>query len=266
MELSNQYLLFRLYGAMSSWGEIAVGENRHTANHPSKSAVIGLTAAALGIDRSDDVNQQAFANTVRIACKVPKVGSLLRDYHTAQAPDSVGKFKYRTRRDEIVAGKMRLGTVLSSREYRTDAQAIIAISIAGNCPYSLEQIKGEAKVPGLLKPQYHLYLGRKACPLAAPLNPQIINAKTLKAAFDVYEPGKLIIGEPEWNNESRWLNDDTLQGYYWEGEVSDFSEASDDFDPAHVQLMQRYDQPLSRKRWQFMPRAEFYWSQQQGGA
>jgi CRISPR system Cascade subunit CasD len=34
-------LVFRLYGPMASWGEIAVGESRHTANYPGKSAIIG---------------------------------------------------------------------------------------------------------------------------------------------------------------------------------------------------------------------------------
>jgi CRISPR-associated Cas5-like protein len=36
------YLLFRLYGPMASWGEIAVGEIRHTASYPGKSAIIVL--------------------------------------------------------------------------------------------------------------------------------------------------------------------------------------------------------------------------------
>ena len=40
---------------MASWGEIAVGENRHTASYPSKSAIIGLLGAALGIKRDDEV-------------------------------------------------------------------------------------------------------------------------------------------------------------------------------------------------------------------
>ena len=41
------YLLFRLYGPMASWGEIAVGETRHSAAYPGKSAIIGLLAAAM---------------------------------------------------------------------------------------------------------------------------------------------------------------------------------------------------------------------------
>ena len=49
-----EYLLFRLYGPLASWGEIAVGESRHTAAYPGKAALIGLLAAALGIRRDEE--------------------------------------------------------------------------------------------------------------------------------------------------------------------------------------------------------------------
>ncbi|MCV6614557.1 MAG: CRISPR-associated protein Cas5, partial [Cellvibrionaceae bacterium] len=48
------YLVFRLYGAMASWGQPAVGETRHSGTYPSKSAVTGLLGAALGIKRSQE--------------------------------------------------------------------------------------------------------------------------------------------------------------------------------------------------------------------
>ncbi|MGL4603678.1 MAG: CRISPR-associated protein Cas5, partial [Iodobacter sp.] len=53
------YLVFRLYGAMASFGEIAVGELRHSAAYPSRSALLGLLGAALGIARSNEAGQQA---------------------------------------------------------------------------------------------------------------------------------------------------------------------------------------------------------------
>ncbi|MEY3760994.1 MAG: hypothetical protein RIR39_2485, partial [Pseudomonadota bacterium] len=98
-------LVFRLYGPMASWGEIAVGESRHTANYPSKSAIIGLLGAALGIARDDEETQIQLQQGYSLAVELWTAGSLLRDYHTTQVPDSVGKFTYRTRRDEIILGK-----------------------------------------------------------------------------------------------------------------------------------------------------------------
>lgn len=250
-----EYLLFRLYGPMASWGEIAVGEMRHSDIKPSKSAVLGLLGAALGICRDDEQRQRALAQGYRFAVKMVAVGQLLRDYHTAQAPDSVGKFAYRTRRDELVIGRQRLRTVLSTREYRTDSQAIIALKAADTARWPLEALK-----ESLLKPQFHLYLGRKSCPLAAPLEPQIIKAEGFLRAFEQYRPSSLLKDDRPWNGDKRWLPGDSVQHYYWEGRIEDFSEPDDQFDPANVRELKRLDQPLSRVRWQFEPRKEFHWT------
>ena len=117
------YLLFRIYGPMASWGEIAIGESRHSARYPGKSAIIGLMAAALGIRRKASEEQLQMQNGYATAVKVYSAGDFLCDFHTAQVPDSVGGFTYRTRRDELFFGCERLETILSSREYRTDALA-----------------------------------------------------------------------------------------------------------------------------------------------
>ena len=255
------YLLFRLYGPMASWGEIAVGENRHTAFRPSKSAILGLLGAALGIDRLDDEQQGQLATGYLMASKVVAGGQLLRDYHTTQAPDSVGKFQYRTRRDEIILGRKRLGTILSSREYRTDSLALVAITVNESANWSLRVLAEH-----LAKPRFHLYLGRKACPLAAPLNPKVISTQGFKAAFEEYQPGDLLIDRKSWDGDSRWLASDAIQQYYWEGLIEDFAAEDEVFDRRQVQQLSRYDQPLSRRRWQFQPRQEFMWqAHQQGG-
>ena len=248
------YLVFRLYGPMASWGEIAVGESRHTAVYPGKSALLGLLGAALGIDREDDDAQQSLNSGYRLAVKLLSSGQLLKDYHTAQAPDSVGKFQYRTRRDELVAGKDRLGTVLSSREYRTDSQAIVAVAQTDTAQWSLDEL-----LQALQKPKFHLYLGRKSCPLAAPLNAQIVEADNFRTALDLYQPEALLINQPEWFQDHRFLPEDAICRYFWEGTVVQFSDNSEDFDASQVQQLTRHDQPLSRRRWQFQPRLENHW-------
>lgn len=250
------YLLFRLYGPMASWGEIAVGETRHTANYPSKSAIIGLMAAALGRKRNDDEKQQAIQNGYTIAVEVYSQGWLLRDYHTAQVPDSGGNFNYRTRRDELFLGKDRLGTILSSREYRTDALALVAVRALSNAPFDLETIKEHLK-----EPRFTLYLGRKSCPPAAPVDPQLIkNKNNFFDAFEAYVHKPLMCVSDKsdgvfsgWDVDwLRWGHD---RHYYWEGDVSDLS---DSVDLSTMQTRIRHDQPLSRKRWQFSPRQEHY--------
>lgn len=261
-----KYLLFRLYGPMASWGEIAVGESRHSAIYPGKSALLGLMASSLGIRRDEEERQAELAKGYRFAVKVINAGHPLRDYHTAQAPDSVGKFVYRTRRDELVIGKERLGTILSSREYRCDALTLAAVVAEEGAPYSLDELRD-----ALLKPRFHLYLGRKSCPVAAPMNPQVRDADGFGEALDSYPYGALFV--------SNWLmktaRKETVAGgalsdapslvefsredknvfaygnqpvrYYWEGESGDL---------VSQQSLTRHDQPLSRARWQFTQRIE----------
>jgi CRISPR system Cascade subunit CasD len=254
-----EYLVFRLYAPLASWGEIAVGESRHTAHYPSKSALIGLLGAALGIERDDEERQQRLQQGYAFAVELFTAGSLLRDYHTAQVPDSVGKFTYRTRRDELVLGKERLGTILSSREYRTDVLALAAVRSLDNAPYALAEIQEK-----LLKPVFHLYLGRKSCPLAAPLNPQLLTGQpNFFAAFKAYQHKPLLpTFKPETDGLSErdlyWLGRPKDRHYYWEGTSEDFA---DNLDLTRRQTRIRHDQPLSRKRWQFVPRQEHYFYQ-----
>ena len=251
------YLLFRLYGPMASWGEIAVGATRHTANYPSKSALVGLMAAALGIKRGDAEAQQQMQQGYAIAVEVFAQGGLLRDYHTTQVPDSVGKVCYRTRRDELVLGKERIqatnGTILSTREYRSDALALVAVKALADAPYDLQTIQHY-----LNKPKFHLYLGRKSCPLAAPLLPQIHSSVDFYSAFKRYDhkpllPSQVDDGCQLSKRDDYWLRLGKERHYYWEGEMEDFSSA---LDLTHVQTRTRHDQPLSRGRWQFSPRQE----------
>jgi len=251
------YLLFRLYGPMASWGEIAVGETRHTANYPGKSALIGLLSAALGIKRNDTDKQWQMQHGFVLAVEVYSQGTLLRDYHTTQVPDSVGKFTYHTRRDELVLGKSRLGTILSSREYRSDALALIAVRALPDAPCDLQTVKAH-----LEEPMFHIYLGRKSCPLAAPMIPQIIkDKKNYYEAFKTYKHKPMMPTDKACEGDlsgrdAYWLRLADDRHYYWEGEASDFS---DTLDLSRMQTRIRHDQPLSRKRWQFSPRQEHYY-------
>lgn len=260
-----EYLLFRLYGPLASWGEIAIGESRHTASYPGKSALLGLLAAALGIRRDDENRQSVLSEGYQFAVKVISTGHLLKDYHTTQVPDSVGSFTYRTRRDEVIIGKSRLGTILSSREYRCDALSLVAVRALAGAPYSLQELCN-----ALFKPKYHLYLGRKSCPLAAPLNPLIREARGFGQALDEYPCGPLYISNyliqisrkeagtselADAQSLAALSQDDCyalsiagqLVRYYWEGETEDLKPQ---------QVLTRYDQPLSRSRWQFTQRME----------
>jgi len=126
------YLLFRLYGPMCAWGDIAVGEQRPSAGHPSKSAVLGLLAAALGVRRDEEDRQKSLADAYAMAVRVDASGELLRDYHTAQVPPERRGVRYYTRQDELRSDK--LNTILSQRDYRMDASYSVAVWAKNDSP------------------------------------------------------------------------------------------------------------------------------------
>ena len=182
-------LIFQLQAPLSSWGDIAVGEYRPSADYPSQSAIHGLLGAALGIDRDDDAAQGALRTSVRLAVGVLHQGSLLRDYHTAQVPSrtDLKKRPHATRRDELKVPKADLNTILSSRDYRQNAAALVAVQTTSATAYALDAYALDALAAALMKPRFVLYLGRKSCPLAAPLYARVFAAESIRAAFDSYQ-------------------------------------------------------------------------------
>lgn len=235
------YLVMQLYGPLVAWGEQAVGGVRRTADHPSKSAILGLCAAARGIRRDHDTALKEMAESLRFGVKVITPGGILKDYHTTQAPPQNKKIRHwYTRHDEL--RETRLGTILSSREYRQDALALAALWQADGDRENLDDLAAQLKIP-----VFQLYLGRKACPLAIPLNPMIIEADALDTAFAEYPEPRLADGDVLAVRLGRSVG--TL---YWE--ASEYSGMDDD---SYDFRVPRYDQPVSRTRWQFASRDEY---------
>ncbi len=176
-------LVFQLQASLAAWGEPAVGEFRSSANHPSESALLGLLSAALGITRNDETALHALQVGYRFAVGVQSSGTLLRDYHTAQVPsrsDLTGR-PHATRADELALPRHKLNTILSTRDYRQGSACLVAVQVAESAPHDLH-----ALATALRTPRFVLYLGRKACPLAAPLHPLVLNAESVSSAFSHY--------------------------------------------------------------------------------
>ncbi|MBB3101732.1 type I-E CRISPR-associated protein Cas5/CasD [Azomonas macrocytogenes] len=242
------YLLLRLYGPLASWGEIAVGESRHSAVHPSRSALLGLLGAALGIERDDEPGQQALIAGYRFGIKLESAGLPLRDYHTVQTGVLPRKFSFRSRRQELAADKV--DTYLSAREYRCDSLALVAVEALADAPHDLPALAAALK-----RPRFTLYLGRKSCPLALPLTPTLTQAATLREALDGTSLNSLL-ALSGYKPEQSWPTVADRRAfrlqqtrYYWEDGMEAGMTASFD--------NWRHDQPLSRSRWQFSPRREW---------
>lgn len=229
----NDYLVFRLYGAMASWGQPAVGGDRATGAKPTRSALLGLLGAALGIQRDDAERLTALQRSVSVAIKQYTPGSLLRDYHTAQVPGTKKNRVHLTRKRELA--EAGLHTVLSSRDYRCDGLWVVALTATENATYALADLHN-----ALASPVYVLSLGRKSCPLGAPLAARLVSCETLKAALDTAFPPLLHSAQ----QDALWLGGNGWVTYYWEGDPAALGLAG-------VITHEPWDEPINRQRWQF---------------
>ncbi|GHD52609.1 CRISPR-associated protein, Cas5e family [Marinobacter persicus] len=230
-------LVFQLYGPLASWGAPAVGESRPSSDHPGRSALLGLLAAALGIERDDAPNQQALANSVRFSVKQLAPGNVIRDFHTVQVPKRNKKAQYATRKEEIGFTSDRLNTIISRREYRCDGFWRVGVALSDASDWSLAELQ-----TALQKPKFTLYLGRKSCPLAVPLLPKVVQADGIRQALDT--------DFPALHERQRQLLDlGDVVDFYWEGEGGDI-------EPQDTRYPE--DEVVSRSRWQFRGRREHH--------
>lgn len=231
-----RYLAFALHAPLAAFGAVAVGERRPSWDRPGRSALLGMVAAALGIDRSDEAMHLALDRGYGIAVRTDSVGRMLADYHTVQVPPAQRGRRHATRADELSVAD--LGTILTRREYRTDAVHLAALWERADAPRPLDTLAA-----ALRQPAYVLYLGRKGCPLGLPLDPRLLDAADPEQALAAREA---VASEPE-----RRLRQD-LRAVA--GPVALDADATD---PARVQRLEhRRDRATSRARWQFALRAE----------
>lgn len=120
---------------MQAWGTRSRFDDRDTEAEPSKSGVLGLCAAALGIDRADPIDHLA---ALQFGVRVDREGIVRTDYHTAQ----------------LFPNDPKTVTSQTWRRYLADAAFWAALSGKREL---LERIQEALK-----NPHWPLSLGRKA--------------------------------------------------------------------------------------------------------
>ncbi|MPY66558.1 type I-E CRISPR-associated protein Cas5/CasD [Deinococcus sp. SDU3-2] len=168
-------LLLRLVAPMQAWGTRSRFDDRDTEAEPSRSGVLGLCAAALGIDRAEPMEH---LTRLRFGVRVDREGVVGTDYHTAQ----------------LRPGDPKTRTDVTRRAYLADA-AFWA---------GLEGNRGVlAELHAALKnPHWPLSLGRRAFqpslpifaepPLDLPLWEALLTAPSLRREDDA-EPYRLVL-------------------------------------------------------------------------
>lgn len=242
----SELLVFRLYGPLASWGEIAVGQVRPSAVRPTRSALLGLLAAALGLDRTDDPSHAALSAGVRLAVRVDSPGTAMIDYQTANYRRPKRGEIFFTRRDELRVPRDRLSTVQSQRHHRCDALITVAVAARPASRWSLADLHG-----ALEHPVFPLFLGRKACPPALPLGPERVEAEDLVGAFRLYDLRRPLPTSLR-RYVARAVRYSPAVEYAWDSDLGTPS----GIDGGSARLEHRRDQPLSRSRWRYTVRWE----------
>jgi len=153
--MSANTLFLRLEGPMQAWGDQqSKFLVRRTAEAPTKSGVIGMLCAALGISRPEAAEQWLpRLRDLRMGVRIDAAGVRWWDYHTVGAG-----MLMRIAEGE---GKTKPGAMLTRREYLCDASFLVGLK---GEPSLIQEMDGAMR-----NPQWTLYLGRKACPPSRPL-------------------------------------------------------------------------------------------------
>jgi CRISPR system Cascade subunit CasD len=233
------FLRFTIFAPLASWGDPAVGEIRGSWDRPSRSAILGIVAAALGTLRDDDNGHARLDASLGVAVRLLAPGEPLIDYHTTQNPKAnvVKKRNPATRR--IALDLDEPATALSRRWLRQDALYSVAAWLRPNASIELEKL-----MEALRSPSFTLYAGRKANALGLPLGPLIVVAESLADALrdDPVLPPNFTVLRPRGG---------------WGMEVA--YDPCDGFEAALMagRSLSRRDAAPVRSRWQFSDRTVF---------
>lgn len=151
-------LIIKLAGPLQSYGNEATFNRRTSYHYPSKSAVLGIIAAALGYRRDD--SQIRGLNQLQMAVRIDQPGRTMTDFQTVEYDQKHHKRS------------------LSYRDYLQDAVFVVAISgkdkIIENIQFALHH------------PKFQLYLGRRANVPAGPLKTKTFDDSKLIEVLKKY--------------------------------------------------------------------------------
>lgn len=194
-------LLLRFAAPLQSWG-LDKFERRGTSRFPTKSAVIGMAMAALGMKRDREIPKDLL--NLRFGVRCDDEGIVIRDYHTVKATihnkldvESVKKIH----KDKFIL------TVIPSINhkdimYETDryylCDAVFLVGLEGDGHF-LEELKYAFR-----NPVYPIYLGRKSCP---PEGKVVLGIRSLTLEQALKQEKWLL---PQWRQEERLRKNNTV--------------------------------------------------------
>jgi CRISPR system Cascade subunit CasD len=154
--MPDQHLLLYLDAPMQAWGHSSRFNRRTSAAWPTKSGIVGMLCAAMGIDRADEAGIARLAALGMRVLVLKQSGGRLIDWHTVG-----GGYDPKTQRQNMPnkAGGGTPTTVLTDREYLLDHK--FGVVLSGD-PALLD-----ACFQAMENPRWGVWFGRKNCIPAA---------------------------------------------------------------------------------------------------
>lgn len=192
-------ILLRFNGLLQSWGTNPTYQNHETNDCPTKSAVVGLIAAALGRERGEDISDLA---SLKMGVRVDNPGQILSDFqrmgYNYKKSNDVRRDNPQ-RIDRITGEYIPIGkgakpikdstnNKISTRYYLTGADFL--------CGLEGEDELIDEIAYAVRHPQFPLSLGRRCCPATADLFVGITD-KSLEDAIAKEDASQRIILEVE---------------------------------------------------------------------
>lgn len=170
-----RFLILKLQGPMQAWGEHTLEGIRPSANLPTKSAIIGLLGACLGIRRNNHDSLNMLVKVIQMAVRVDRQEmnmEKIADYHTILDA-----------RKDYSGLKSHANSIQTWREYLCDAAFTVAVWQTEAAAKTIDRIRN-----ALNRPYFTPYLGRRSCPIARPLFEKIVEAGNFKDALSTIPP------------------------------------------------------------------------------
>ncbi|MBX3382059.1 MAG: type I-E CRISPR-associated protein Cas5/CasD [Phycisphaeraceae bacterium] len=147
-------LFLRLEGPLQAWGDTSKFVIRRSMDAPTKSGVLGMICAAMGLSRAAARERLPELNRLAMGARIDRPGTRWWDYHTVGA--GIG---LTTAGGGVKTGAQ--GTLITRREYLADASFLVALR---GEPSLISQV-----AQALATPIWPVYLGRKSCPPSVPI-------------------------------------------------------------------------------------------------
>lgn len=162
MSIETAYLAIRLQGPLQAWGFESQYNRRNTGLMPTKSAIMGMCLAALGVDRGSELEKKWLDEAVKFQLLTLAIPRTIQRYGDKKSMLPVRRITdYHTVQNTKTADGKIKDTHLTYRQYLCDAE--FACVLSG----SSESIRLLANA--LENPVWGLWLGRKACIPTAPV-------------------------------------------------------------------------------------------------